>query len=45
MADAVQFHDAIVRSAIERHGGHVFATGGDRFSAAFSSAVAAVAAR
>jgi class 3 adenylate cyclase len=44
MADAVQAHDAIVRSAIERHGGYVFATGGDGFSAAFSSAVDAVAA-
>ncbi len=44
MAEAVQAHDAIVRSAIERHGGHVFATGGDGFCAAFSSAVDAVSA-
>ncbi len=44
MAAAVQAHDVIVRSAIERHGGHVFATGGDGFSAAFSSAVDAVTA-
>ncbi len=44
MAQAVRAHDAIVRSAIERHGGHVFATGGDGFSAAFSSAVDAVSA-
>jgi predicted ATPase/class 3 adenylate cyclase/DNA-binding CsgD family transcriptional regulator len=44
MAEAVQTHDAIVRSTIERHGGHVFATGGDGFSAAFSSAVGAVTA-
>ena len=42
MAEAVQIHDAIVRSAIERHGGHVFATVGDGFTAAFSSALDAV---
>ena len=28
MADALQAHDAIVRGAIERHGGYVFGTGG-----------------
>ena len=44
MAAAVQAHDVIVRSAIERRGGHVFATGGDGFCAAFSSAVDAVTA-
>lgn len=44
MARAVQAHDVIVRSTIERHGGHVFATGGDGFSAAFPSAVDAVTA-
>jgi class 3 adenylate cyclase len=44
MAQAVQAHDAIVRSAIERHGGHVFGTGGDGTSAAFSSAVDAITA-
>ncbi len=44
MATAVQAHDVIVRSAIERHGGYVFATGGDGFCAAFSSAVDAVTA-
>jgi predicted ATPase/DNA-binding CsgD family transcriptional regulator len=44
MAAAVQAHDVIVRSAIERHGGHVFATGADGFCAAFSSAVDAVTA-
>lgn len=44
MAAAVQAHDVIVRSAIERHGGYVFATGGDGFCAAFSSAVDAVTA-
>jgi predicted ATPase/class 3 adenylate cyclase/DNA-binding NarL/FixJ family response regulator len=42
MASAVQAHDVIVRSAIERHEGQVFATGGDTFCAAFSSAVGAV---
>ena len=44
MASAVQVHDAIVRAAIERHGGYVFATGGDGFCAAFSTAANAVAA-
>src|SRR5579871_5027116 len=44
MSDAVRAHDAIVRAAIERHGGHVFATGGDGVSAAFSSAVDGVTA-
>lgn len=44
MAVAVQAHDVIIRSAIERHGGYVFATGGDGFGAAFSSALDAVAA-
>ena len=44
MTAAVQAHDVIVRSAIERHGGHIFATGGDGFCAAFSSAVDAVTA-
>ncbi len=40
----MQAHDVIVRRAIERHGGHVFATGGGRFCAAFSSGVDAVTA-
>ncbi len=44
MAAAVQDHDVVVRSAIERHGGHVFATGGDGSCAAFSSVVDAVTA-
>ena len=44
MAAAMQAHDVIVCSAIERRGGHVFATGGDGFCAAFSSAVDAVTA-
>jgi predicted ATPase/class 3 adenylate cyclase/DNA-binding CsgD family transcriptional regulator len=44
MASAVHAHDVIVRSAVERHGGHVFATGGDGFCTAFSSALDAVTA-
>ena len=44
MAAALQVHDAIVRTAIERHDGYVFATGGDGFCAAFSTAADAVAA-
>jgi class 3 adenylate cyclase len=43
MAEAVKAHDVIVRSAVERHGGQVFATGGDGFCVAFSSASDAVA--
>ena len=44
MAGAVRIHDAIVRPAIERHGGYVFATGGDGFGAAFSTAADVIAA-
>src|SRR5947209_6807614 len=44
MADAQRIHDAIVRGAIERNGGYVFGTGGDGFSAAFSTAADAAAA-
>jgi len=44
MAAALQVHDAIVRDSIEDHGGHVFASGGDGFSAAFSTAADAAAA-
>ena len=44
MADALRIHDAIVRGSIERHGGYVFATGGDGFGAAFSTAADAAAA-
>ena len=40
----MQAHDIIVHSAIERHGGYVFATGCDGFCTAFSSAVDAVTA-
>ncbi|MBV8952329.1 MAG: adenylate/guanylate cyclase domain-containing protein, partial [Actinobacteria bacterium] len=44
MAEALRFHDSIVRGAIERHGGYVFGTGGDGFGAAFSTAADAAAA-
>ncbi len=44
MAAAVAVHDEVVRSAIERHGGHVFAAGIEGLRAAFSSAVEAVGA-
>src|SRR5436853_4473340 len=44
MAEALRVHDAIVRSAIELHGGYVFGTGGDGFCAAFSTAADAAAA-
>jgi predicted ATPase/DNA-binding CsgD family transcriptional regulator len=44
MSLAVQAHDVIIRSAIERHGGYVFARDNDNFGAAFSSAVEALTA-
>jgi predicted ATPase/class 3 adenylate cyclase/DNA-binding CsgD family transcriptional regulator len=44
MADALRAHDAIVRGAIERHGGAVFGDGGNGFRAAFSTAADAAAA-
>jgi predicted ATPase/class 3 adenylate cyclase len=37
-------HDQIVRAALARHGGYVFATGGDGFAVAFQRADAALAA-
>ena len=37
MREALARHDAILRSAIEDNGGHVFKTVGDAFCAAFSS--------
>src|SRR6266542_1509003 len=37
MRRALARHDAILRSAIEAHGGQVFKTWGDAFCAAFSS--------
>jgi predicted ATPase/class 3 adenylate cyclase len=42
MQAALARHDAILRQAIETHGGHVFKTVGDAFCAAFSSAPDAV---
>jgi class 3 adenylate cyclase len=44
MCAALARHDAVVRGAIEAHGGYVFATGGDGFAAAFGRAGDAVAA-
>ena len=44
MSAAVPAHDAIVRSAIERHGGFVFAATAEGFSAAFASPADAAAA-
>ena len=41
---ALARHDAILRHAIESHGGHVFKTVGDAFYAAFTSAPEAVSA-
>lgn len=38
MRAALAEHDAIVRSAIEAHGGYVFSTGGDGFAAASARA-------
>jgi class 3 adenylate cyclase len=42
MPEALERHDAIVRSAIEAVGGTVFSTGGDGFAAAFARAGDAV---
>lgn len=44
MAAALETHDQILRGAIESNGGFVFATGGDSFSAAFSSPTSALTA-
>jgi predicted ATPase/class 3 adenylate cyclase len=38
MADALRRHDALLRTAIESRGGHVFKTMGDQFCASFSRA-------
>jgi predicted ATPase/class 3 adenylate cyclase/DNA-binding CsgD family transcriptional regulator len=43
-AAAVQAHEAIVRGAIERHGGYLLAADDDGFRAAFSTAATAAAA-
>ena len=42
MGRALARHDEILRGSIERHGGFVFTTAGDSFSAAFSTATAGV---
>ncbi|HSH79390.1 MAG TPA: adenylate/guanylate cyclase domain-containing protein, partial [Herpetosiphonaceae bacterium] len=42
MQRALARHDAILREAIEAHGGHVFKTVGDAFCAAFASPTAAL---
>jgi predicted ATPase/class 3 adenylate cyclase len=44
MREALARHDALLRGAIEAHGGHVFKTVGDAFYAAFGTASGAVAA-
>jgi class 3 adenylate cyclase len=44
MRTALARHDVIVREAIEAHGGHVFATGGDGFAAVFERAARGLAA-
>src|SRR5690349_23889934 len=44
MSIALARHDAILRSAIQRHDGHVVKTMGDAFHAAFARALDALAA-
>src|SRR5687768_12681321 len=44
MRVALTRHDALLRAAIESHGGHVFKTIGDQFCAAFTTAADALAA-
>ena len=44
MREALAWHDATVRDAIERRGGYVFATGGDSFAAAFGDPISGAAA-
>ena len=44
MADALERHDALMRSVLETHGGYVFKTVGDSFCAAFAAARDAVGA-
>jgi predicted ATPase/class 3 adenylate cyclase len=43
MRSALERHDAILRAAIDGHGGYVFSTGGDGFGVAFARAGDAVA--
>lgn len=44
MAGALARHDEILRGVLEGHGGHIFSTAGDSFSAAFGRVADAVAA-
>jgi predicted ATPase/class 3 adenylate cyclase len=44
MAAAMARHDAILRGAIEAHGGYVFSTAGDAFASAFAGAADAAGA-
>jgi predicted ATPase/class 3 adenylate cyclase len=44
MDDALERHDLIMRSVLQRHGGYVFSTAGDSFAVAFDRARAAVTA-
>jgi predicted ATPase/class 3 adenylate cyclase len=44
MREALARHDAVLREAVEGHGGVVFSTMGDGFAAAFESATSALAA-
>jgi len=43
MAEAMARHDELVTTAVDRHGGYVFATGGDSFGVAFHRATDSVA--
>jgi predicted ATPase/DNA-binding SARP family transcriptional activator len=43
MTGAMTRHDELVRAAVQRHGGYVFATGGDSFGVAFHRASDAAA--
>src|SRR5438105_7539186 len=44
MRTALARHDALLRAAIESHGGFIFKTGGDAFCAAFPAATSAAVA-
>src|ERR1700756_3981703 len=44
MRAALERHDALLRSAINAHGGHVFSTGGDGLAAVFATSADAMAA-
>src|SRR5580704_4442200 len=44
MASALARHDALLRAAIERHGGYIFKTIGDAFCATFATAPQAIGA-